>query len=69
MTMTTVTCADARCDPNYFLPPKPLEMIIFRNVGGRVQMMLPDILSTDTLVRFQQIWVIHHNGRFKCSLK
>ncbi|KAB5562767.1 carbonic anhydrase [Coniochaeta sp. 2T2.1] len=56
-----VTCSDARCDPNNFLSPEPLEMIIFRNQGGRVQNILPDIISTDTLVRFQQIWVIHHN--------
>ncbi|KAH8908094.1 carbonic anhydrase [Coniochaeta sp. PMI_546] len=55
-----VTCADARCEPAYFFATRPGEMVILRNLGGRVEASMPDILTLDVLMGFKHIYVIHH---------
>ena len=58
--MPQVTCADPRCDPAQFFAPKPQEMVVFRNAGGRVEAILPDILAIDVLMALKHIVVVHH---------
>ncbi|OIW31240.1 carbonic anhydrase [Coniochaeta ligniaria NRRL 30616] len=55
-----VTCADPRCDPAYFFATRPGEMVVLRNLGGRVEAIMPDILALDVLAEFKHIYVIHH---------
>jgi carbonic anhydrase len=57
-----VTCADPRCEPAYFFATRPGEAIFLRTMGGRVETVLPDILSMDVLFGFKQIIVVHHTG-------
>ena len=39
----------------------PLEALVHRNAGGHVRKALSDLLALDTLVRFENLFVIHHN--------
>lgn len=37
-------------------------MVVLRNLGGRVEAIMPDILALDVLAEFKHIYVIHHTG-------
>jgi carbonic anhydrase len=37
-------------------------MVVLRNMGGRVEAIMPDILTLDAVIKFKNIYVIHHTG-------
>ena len=58
-----ITCADPRACPEFFLGLKGFtEAAIFRNVCGHVGSELNHILALDSLINFDEIMVVHHNG-------
>ena len=68
--MTIVlTCADARVDPAHFLELEPGEVVVLRNLGGRVnEPAIESIAMLDTLSKGVsggaariEVAVVHHN--------
>lgn len=56
-----VTCADPRCIPENFLGLQTGEVIVIRNVGGNVEMALPNVLALDEFVGgLAEIMVVKH---------
>lgn len=58
-----ITCADPRCVPEQFLGLRNAETAVFRNVCGHVGSEMHHILALDTLINFNEIMIIHHNGK------
>jgi len=55
-----LTCVDPRISPEKFLDLGAVGPLIFRNVCGHVAPALLDIVSLDSLLKFEEILIIHH---------
>ena len=60
-----ITCADPRCVPEQLLGLRGAEAAVFRNVCGHVGAEMHHILALDTLINFNEIMIVHHNGELQ----
>ncbi|RAL03684.1 carbonic anhydrase [Aspergillus ibericus CBS 121593] len=55
-----VSCCDPRCVPEHFFNLRPGEVVVHRNAGGNIRPAIRDIIILDTLVRLDEVIIVHH---------